>query len=119
MTNLKPCPFCGGKAKTEFLDVDKSNEKIHSAFCVDDDCVGSNCMWADFPTKEDAIKAWNTRADDKRVVKLLEAASKVVTTMVAVSQEGMPYEKHVDAVVDMNKILDEIELGKKGYFEND
>jgi len=73
MDKLKPCPFCGGEGKTEFLDVDKSTEKIHSAFCDDDNCVGSNCMWADFPTKEKAIAAWNTRADDQRTVKLLEA----------------------------------------------
>jgi len=59
---LLPCPFCGGKAITEFLAVEGASEKIHSAFCDDDDCIGSHCMWADMPSKEGAIAAWNRRS---------------------------------------------------------
>jgi len=43
---------------------------------------------------------------------LVEAAIPVITTMVAVSQEGMPYDQHVDAVVALNKVLESIHEGE-------
>jgi len=49
--------------------------------------------------------------------RLVEAAIPVITTMVAVSQEGMPYEQHVDAVVALSKVLESIHEGKS--FEDD
>lgn len=50
---LKPCPFCGGKAEISLL---LSN---YGVACT-------SCMGAIFPakeqTREEAIKAWNRRA---------------------------------------------------------
>lgn len=58
MAELKPCPFCGGKA--------------HKCFSVYSEgyrygCFTVNCManlynqLISFETDEEAIKAWNTR----------------------------------------------------------
>lgn len=49
---LKPCPFCGSKA----IQV-----RPHTRFWI----VCENCLAeiATYATKEDAIEAWNRRAD--------------------------------------------------------
>ena len=70
MTNLKPCPFCGGEAVLT---------KILNNFWMPQ-CRNNLCMAGDEPNdydrKEQAIKAWNTRApqwisvEDRLVVRL-------------------------------------------------
>ena len=55
MTELKPCPFCGGEAKINlFL----------GNYCV----ACNNCMGAILPakgmTEEEAVTAWNTRVGE-------------------------------------------------------
>lgn len=66
-TELKPCPFCGGKA--EFID---ESDDWYSKYAVDDEwasllimvrCVkcGANIQADDNDAKEDVIDQWNTR----------------------------------------------------------
>ena len=62
---LKPCPFCGGKAELEVLKyfrgdmyaiyctADLSPEKRHGHFITD------------YETEAEAIADWNRRANDK------------------------------------------------------
>ena len=52
MTELKPCPFCGGKAHT------LKNNAGHYAYCTK--CLNGTSYYG---TRELAIKAWNTRPD--------------------------------------------------------
>lgn len=54
MNELKPCPFCRGKAKLQ------SYYKDHCVYCTK--CNASTMKW--FPTEIEAIEAWNRRADD-------------------------------------------------------
>lgn len=56
MTELKPCPFCGGEA--ELID------KYEGVFWII--CKGCLCESGFVKTKEEAINAWNRRADDDR-----------------------------------------------------
>ena len=60
MAELKPCPFCGGRAfPTEFTySLDPGYVKVWSVDCV-------NCMsqTAEFVTEKEAIEAWNKRTD--------------------------------------------------------
>ena len=52
MAELKPCPFCGGKAEM----------KSYTRFWVAcDDCLSETSTYS---TKEEAIEAWNRRAKD-------------------------------------------------------
>lgn len=51
-TKLKPCPFCGGEAR--FANTDEN-----WIACVD---CGAETTF--FDTKEEAIEAWNRRAND-------------------------------------------------------
>lgn len=67
MSRLKPCPFCGGKARVlkapcgEFRD-------FFIVGCFDDDlCFGNiNHMTMIFVTQERAEETWNRRTPDER-----------------------------------------------------
>jgi hypothetical protein len=64
MTDLKPCPFCGGKAvHTLKFEWDESLPKAHRFECERrfDDCP-MNARTHHHEEKEGAAKAWNTRA---------------------------------------------------------
>lgn len=52
---LKPCPFCGDEAATQ------SFYKNHCVYCSG--CGASTLRY--YPTKEDAIEAWNRRVNDE------------------------------------------------------
>ena len=56
---LKPCPFCGGKAESR---ISSSGRKYFGA------CLSPKC-WIDGPladTEADAIAAWNRRAGEDK-----------------------------------------------------
>lgn len=60
--SLKPCPFCGNKAKTY-----NSTDNKWGLICSDptETCI-LGCGTQDiYDTEEEAIKAWNTRYDKK------------------------------------------------------
>lgn len=52
---LLPCPFCGGKAETDYAFYDYNDYGVH---CVE--CGAYVCTVKDDP--QEAIKAWNRRA---------------------------------------------------------
>ena len=57
MAELKPCPFCGGKAKL------LSRGGLHYVVCWEKACrITPRTTWHN--TKEKAIEAWNRRAED-------------------------------------------------------
>lgn len=60
MTELKHCPFCGATRGLYALDVDNSTSGEPQVFC--DNCKAVfECERAS--TIEEAIEAWNTRAE--------------------------------------------------------
>lgn len=64
MTELKPCPFCGGKAF-----VYKQYSSIWRLDPTDFTVLCKNCKAGVrhyFPTEAEAKKAWNRRATDER-----------------------------------------------------
>ena len=56
MAELKHCPFCGGEA--EIIQ----NDHFTDISCKDDECRGFT-YYLKFKTEEEAIEAWNRRAD--------------------------------------------------------
>lgn len=63
MTELKPCPFCGAKAQTF-----ESNRHPRFRFGVECSLTNGFC-WVYpqtdlFETEEEAIEAWNRRANE-------------------------------------------------------
>lgn len=74
MTNddkdLKPCPFCGA---TKYLKITYQDSKANASiqgdqkywgvFCMEGCCASIDSV---YPTREEAIKAWNTRATPKQ-----------------------------------------------------
>lgn len=59
MVELKPCPFCGGKAKFVELDATPNEEPRGYVRCVEWCCEQSRKM-----NKTIAIEEWNWRAED-------------------------------------------------------
>lgn len=58
MIDLKPCPFCGGKASV--IDHHNDDGSV-SVGCADDTCLGFSGLGWLYKTEAEAIKAWNTR----------------------------------------------------------
>ena len=55
MAELKPCPFCGGKANIMRFSI------ISGAYCF---CMGCHVKMPNSLTREEAIEAWNRRSED-------------------------------------------------------
>ena len=61
MNELKPCPFCG----SETLEMDKEDGQDFNSWyitCYNCDCQGVSRYGM---TRDEAIKAWNMRAEDQ------------------------------------------------------
>ncbi len=65
---LKPCPFCGGKAEVMHMDCtdhsDGSAWTVWGVWCVDDlNAEYSHGHFIDnYETRDEAVAAWNRRA---------------------------------------------------------
>lgn len=56
---LKPCPFCGGKAEIQYGACDYN---VYQVVCHNEqDCCNAMNGWSDTP--EEAAEQWNRRAD--------------------------------------------------------
>lgn len=67
MTELKPCPFCGGEAKLDIgedWDVDMYNEPYPTA-CYSVVCKGCGTMNGYFETESEATELWNRRVNNE------------------------------------------------------
>lgn len=60
MAKLKPCPFCGGEARSTF------NDLYYKIFCTNENCGASITKKADvfYCARNDVLDAWNRRAGD-------------------------------------------------------
>ena len=70
MSDLKPCPFCGGEAKTEQV------ERIHYGTVYRVGCHTDGCRgwWYEsvlYRTEAKAIEAWNTRTPEQAIAATL------------------------------------------------
>ena len=54
--NIKPCPFCGGKAKIIEIDVESFDVKCEDVNCY----LEGGADWT-FDTRQEAIDKWNKR----------------------------------------------------------
>lgn len=65
MTELRPCPFCGGEAKVWVEYIHYGNRHVYDEMneyhCGCEECGISMSSRA---TEEDAIKDWNRRANN-------------------------------------------------------
>ena len=59
---LKPCPFCGGKAVINHDTMFGSDNptEYYRVYCTNDEC-SMGCPDALFDSEEEIIKDWNTR----------------------------------------------------------
>ena len=61
-TNLKPCPFCGSKAKLMSVTW---QEEIYTIYCVECECELESI------NKIELVKRWNTRHDEMTIKKTI------------------------------------------------
>ena len=63
MEKLKPCPFCGKKAKAHLAEKYRfvNNLKEWRVYCENEFC-GCN-LFHGHDTKEEAVEAWNRRIE--------------------------------------------------------
>lgn len=59
MAELKPCPFCGGKAKLRGFSYGGDEPLTFDVICID--CIAQT---DEFDTEEKAKAAWERRADN-------------------------------------------------------
>lgn len=92
---LKPCPFCGGKAE---IHSDGAFWKFHVE-CANVKCGGTT---GTVPTKTvaSAIKAWNTRAGEGKVEEAVKAEREACAQL---ADEYMEGETIRDAIRDRSK----------------
>ena len=68
MADLKPCPFCGGKAKI-YSGVSNSIPRVPKAYVYCEKCYASGKMFSDSEGNGEhifkSINAWNRRAGCK------------------------------------------------------
>lgn len=63
---LKPCPFCGGEAKLQrFTSIYFSTGHGYCVVCNTEDCQGNVEPANPYPLEEEAMEAWNRRADNE------------------------------------------------------
>ena len=79
--DLKPCPFCGGDKNT-ICKTDYDGKDSYAMSCRYPECHGAifTLGYGYFPTKDQAVAAWNTRAVDPATIRedaLREAADVV------------------------------------------
>jgi len=63
--DLKPCPFCGdGHAPTSIVRLGKNGWRDHHAVLCDYGAGGCGAESGWYHSREEAIEAWNRRAND-------------------------------------------------------
>lgn len=63
MEKLKPCPFCGGKAKLQEQIIAKG---AWSVVCLNEKCGAHIFFYGAEWNKEANVRRWNRRAKDER-----------------------------------------------------
>ena len=58
---LKPCPFCGSEGKLKVADGILDDYTMFYCYCPNGKCIAGGTDW--FRSREEAIEAWNTRAE--------------------------------------------------------
>ena len=61
MSDLKPCPFCGDT----YISIHSTKGGNYIVGCNTLKCIGLYCEGKLFNSKEEAIEAWNRRAEIK------------------------------------------------------
>jgi Lar family restriction alleviation protein len=59
-TELSPCPFCGSKKMEYVTELSGGGGKLYAVLCAE--CFSSG---AGYGSKNEAIAAWNRRAENK------------------------------------------------------
>ena len=62
MTELLPCPFCGGEGQTQEVITNRDDHVGWHAHCENETCF-AGYSFSIYPTEAEAIESWNTRVE--------------------------------------------------------
>ena len=109
-SDLLFCPFCGGEAHIK--EVVSACEKLYTVGCSDSECMGYE-TWLLKPTVDEAVAAWNRRAE--RTARVKEDTKRASQTQLVVTKScsecGHCFgaETHYERMFE-GMVLNEIEL---------
>ena len=107
MSELKCCPFCGGKAEVGYTN---QHDKLFVVGCNTPMCYGNiNHFTMVFVSKENAINTWNTRTPMANIVEKLEELP-YKTNYSDYVEKGMVY-KYLERNSVLNIVNQEINNG--------
>jgi Lar family restriction alleviation protein len=87
VSELKPCPFCGGEAALNHRDGVLHPQITEWQACCPTDCQVSPSVWRS--SKKAAAEAWNTRAVDAENTWLLEQIRQLKSVLNAMGPAPM------------------------------
>ena len=97
---LKPCPFCGGKAKFKAIGAHKTAITVGCTTC----CASSKIILisAEYCANEHAAKDWNQRANEPECAHWDDVCSKVCCSRCGASNKAYksPYCPHCGAKME-------------------
>lgn len=83
MNKLKPCPFCGGNGELQERNIG------FTVLCVDGSCGNAFTWWSS--SKDEAVNAWNTRADGW--IRVDDELPEIDSYVIASKKEGATYKQ--------------------------
>ena len=101
ISELKPCPFCGGKAKISEMDIGDCNPKTYySVSCGTEGCwVYENQDYWEDDTKEVADR-WNTRpAETQAIERTKVACIKAIRQLEGADCDYIYYEDNPEYII--------------------
>lgn len=106
MTELKPCPFCGGKAK-EGERLTEDYNIANFIICGDSGCRANIGMIGSFAKKEKAISAWNTRPETPERAALRELVDSILAKEIATDSKYITeaWERYRRALIRAKRVI--------------
>ena len=114
MSELLPCPFCGGDASVDTIYPDYP-EKGYGVTCLCNGCHG-NIYIPDtkYPTKQDAISAWNTRTPSIDDIVAVDERAKTVEKCLAAAIHAIKDVGDMTGWCGIDDCCDAVEKAIKG-----
>lgn len=122
MSELKPCPFCGGSAELEIGEIDLNGSATRDSFQYY--CDNCEILKGEFDSVESAQKDWNMRTHDQHLARIAELesketiednASEIIRELEFTSEiVGFSYDELMEVMPHLKQLLEQSKLNQDG-----